>query len=348
MDRNRRLNPRTGPIAFLTLFGAVASLAQTPQPDPATDEALNHPKVEDTIIEQQRARGSKAPIKPSAKPASTPTPTLSAPDVDPQNLPRELWVAPAQWAGRVLPEGAFLASRQGFLVRTKSGEAVFVPAPAPEASKDQREAPLILLPNQRLAQIDVALGTGADPHRLIASGQVFSYRGRSYLLATAFSLPSVPDAGTRDSKPAPRADAPAPTATSDDRLREMIADLEEKRGTPRALDPANLNLPATRKGDKALEQTLAEGTLITRRRARLVRGAVAAVLAFDNDPNSPSFPPMPILPCRILEHLESTAAQHGEDLSFIVSGRVTTYQSRNFFLPTMYQAVRASDLTSAQ
>lgn len=340
---------------------APSAPSERPKADPSRDETLSNPSIEDAIAEQRKGRGDRVPVKPVAKGREDArAPELGAPEASPAGGARELWNSPAQWKGRTVPEGAFLAAREGAIVRTRSGDAAFVPVRVADTTDAEREAPMVVLPNQRLAQLDAALGTGSEARRVTASGQVFSYRGRAYLSLTAFSL-TKPSSATGDAKPAesatkappgtaPNAASPAPGAEPDDqRVREMLAELEERRGMPRALDASNLALPSEAvKGLKAPEHVLAEGTVLTRRRARLVRGAVGAVLAFDNDPNSPGLGAMPILPCRMLEHMENVAAQHGEDLVFVVSGRVSTYQSRNYVLPTMYQVVRPSDLSSAQ
>lgn len=93
-----------------------------------------------------------------------------------------------------------------------------------------------------------------------------------------------------------------------------------------------------------------DGTVVTARRGRLVRAGRGGELAFsvDSDPDSPGTPPMTLLPCRLLESIEASAAQHGENMAFLVSGRVTVFQGRNYLLPTMYKTLRTSDVVPHQ
>jgi hypothetical protein len=91
--------------------------------------------------------------------------------------------------------------------------------------------------------------------------------------------------------------------------------------------------------------------VIVMRRGRLIRqpgeeGRFA--FAFDNDINSPAPAPMLLLPCAELQKLEALVAGHGEDLAYKISGRVTTYQGRNYLLATMHQVVPTGDVVPMQ
>jgi len=101
----------------------------------------------------------------------------------------------------------------------------------------------------------------------------------------------------------------------------------------------------------ALGALAPEGTLVIRSRARLTRPGWAAgrlVVAFDNDPKSPSRAPMLMMPSRMLEQAESMAGQLGEDATFLVSGRVTIHEGRNYFLPILVQRLPRGDVRPGQ
>ncbi len=206
--------------ALLVLSGAVlAARAQAPV-EPAHDPQLNDPSVDEKLNEQRHGERKAAPVPPSAQaPGHTPRAGASS-------------VLPRPPEGRFLPEGTFLSSRAGVVAASKGGRLVFVPAEK-EGATSSESAPLALLPNQRLAQLEATLGGSTEPRLATLSGQVFVYRERSYLLVSVFSLGG--DRARNDAAAAgnePRAPGPEDRADAQALMRE----LDERSAGPRAMD----------------------------------------------------------------------------------------------------------------
>ena len=98
-----------------------------------------------------------------------------------------------------------------------------------------------------------------------------------------------------------------------------------------------------------------EGTLIVSRRGRVVRVAGRDLaLAFDNDTSSAAKPsaamerPMTLLPCQATQKMEDLTAWKGDAIVLTVTGRVLTYDGRNYLLPTMFQLAHPGDVGPLQ
>lgn len=340
MARYRHYRP-----AMLALLVTLALVVPVQNQPPANDPGLTSPTVEDKRREQEHRRINNTPISPT---------TAVSPQAAPAAVPGVQLDVPA---GRHYPEGAFFPSRVGRLVRTPRGDVIFAPAAIPGG---RAEPPLVLQQCATLAQLLAAVGT-AEP-AVSVSGQVFVYRGRHYLLPTAFALA---DAPSTEAAPAPAPPAPilAGAEDPDPAVAELIRELEARPGPPRAIDPAPAptddSRPGRRNGppgyfDAAGDVAGApaeEGALLVSRRGRLVRLAAADgryAVAFDNDPDSPSAGVMVLLPCRALERLEGLAAQRGENVAFSVSGRVFAYEGRGYLLPVLVQPQPVGDLAPRQ
>lgn len=151
-------------------------------------------------------------------------------------------------------------------------------------------------------------------------------------------------------KPAP--DAPQPSA------EEVLNQLLKKRGdnplieptlrepNPNALPPGQPRLAAgvtgIAPGAKPVTKLRREGQFIITRRGRLVRSATAPggvgmpwMFVFDADANGLTDPPIYLLPCQLLEDMESVAQQQGDALVFVISGQVYVYHGANYLMPTL-------------
>jgi hypothetical protein len=256
--------------------------------------------------------------------------------------------------GRVYPEGSFIARRAGRLIVTPGGEFIFV-----AAESSRREPPMVLLPCTLRTRLASAL-TGMPDARVVLSGQVFVYQGRHYVMPGAFALApddTPPEHAPTDAPPRERpAQSPAAKPGADDPdVQALIAELEARRSAPRALDPARPagarpGAPAQTPSDAPRDAALPEGTLLVSRRARLVRRPEDGryVATFDNDPASPAPAPAVLLPCRALESIESLAAWRGENVSFMLSGRVYSMNGTRYLLPVVARPVRDGDLRPLQ
>ncbi len=357
MDRQPRQSPAIMASCLLAAFlgsGVVQAQStpptqrppaptQTPapnkpsKPDPARDPALSDPNLDDDASGKRRPTAPPAvPVAnppavpgtaPAAKPAG-PIPPTSATGATGPSIPK----------GTLLPEGTFLSGRPGAIVKTPGGMYIFVPS---DASPGMAKAtPMVLQWNQRLSQVAAAI-EGSDAAAASVSGQAFVYKGRQYLLLSVFSMTR----NTDIAKPAPGTQPATPDANAD--VRELIEQLDSRPSAPRAMDQRILTTePTAVRGVK--DTVIAEGTVITARRARLVRGPGGLTVTFDNGPGNAGLPPMQLLPCRLLEQLESLAASRGENLTIRLSGRTTVHGGLNYLLPTMYQVIRPGDLRPIQ
>ncbi|MCA3005779.1 MAG: hypothetical protein ACK51N_03365 [bacterium] len=181
---------------------------------------------------------------------------------------------------------------------------------------------------------------------------------------------------TQPTTPAPAAPGapattPAPPATPTS-PQQIIRDLEKQAGQPGgaptqpgtpAAQPASAQPPApaapgTVTSPAAGGRLLREGSFLTNRKGRLVRGALQAggshpewFFVFDNtagEPAAKADPAMVLMPCQNLMSMEKLVERGGESLSFTVSGQVFVYHGRNHLLPTMFTVNRRGELSPAK
>jgi hypothetical protein len=337
----------------LALGASAAAKAQTelpapPKPDPSRDPALNDPSLEDDATRRRRAPGasSVAPANPPSVPGTKPVKARA--NIPLAALGADGSSAPGVPKGKFLPEGTFLSGRPGAIVRSPSGTCLFVPAAA--SGGLAKVVPMVLLPNQRLAQVVADFEKDQTALAANVSGQAFLYQGRQYFLISVFAVSRESEAAGSTSRA-----SSAASAVVDDDVKAMMAELDARPSAPRAMDQRLVTPTPTSSGGgeakTSKDNVIAEGVVVTGRRARLIRGGLGAgglTAAFDNGPSNPNLPAMPMLPCRLLEQLESLAASRGENLTIRLSGRTTVFEGRNYLLPTMYQVIRPGDITPLQ
>ncbi len=314
--------------------------------DPKDDSELTDESVEEARDSLKQNRASKV-LYPSERPTVDPAlPPSTIDAVLAAGLPALDPTAPRP---PLLPEGAFLVRRRGVLLATDWGAHLFAFAPD-ETGATLR--PMVVLPCDTLRRMESAAsatrndrgsGSSADARvfvigHFILTGQVTAYRGRNCVTPTAFSLA---DDGTKEIAPGPApdtksgeaSDQPVRKPEDDPEIDALIGDLESLRATPRTSAP----IPEPLSGGE--DHLIAEGTAIARRKGRLVRaprGEVAVV--FDSGIEGREDPPMLLLPCAATEGLERAVVRYGDNTPFEFSGRVFTYQGRNYLLPLMYVA----------
>jgi hypothetical protein len=98
-------------------------------------------------------------------------------------------VAPGATPRVVLREGTLLLDRVGRLTRGEDGRTLEFTLDAD--GRGMADAPLILLPNRKLMQLEGQVQSSYRDLRIRASGEVMEYRGRNYLLLQRWSV--VPD-----------------------------------------------------------------------------------------------------------------------------------------------------------
>ncbi len=77
---------------------------------------------------------------------------------------------------------------------------------------------------------------------------------------------------------------------------------------------------------------LPEGSYISNRRGRLIRGKVFWIFTFESDGKNLSDPPIKVLPNRWLEKMEDDVTANPDPIIFRVSGEITCYHGQNFIL----------------
>lgn len=82
-------------------------------------------------------------------------------------------------------EGMFLTARPGGLLRVSTGDWVFVPQ---DTGEGPRLRPMVILPSQTLTRLAAGAQALTGQAAGVVSGQVFVYRGREYLLPTAYRI----------------------------------------------------------------------------------------------------------------------------------------------------------------
>jgi hypothetical protein len=295
-------------------------------------------------------RGTGEPVAPAgAVPSDT-----GALDTGLSSLPPDFNVPGAQ----IIPEGTYLPRVVGRAVRTARGEVVFAPDATQPDTSAALPSPLplmVLLPSVRRDQLasaltDDPLGVASDapaaptattPKPYTLAGQVYVYHGRTYLLCSTFA--------------ALAASAKAPDAASatdaHGAVDQLITELERAGDERRVLTPGATSVRSRDRKDDAVIAAMTEGSVITSRRGRLLRlteegGRLAFVV--DNDPDSPALPALVLLPCQVLEEVESVVAARGPEVSVKMSGRIVTAGSKASLLPVFFQVERRADITPGQ
>lgn len=257
--------------------------------------------------------------------------------------------------GRLLREGTVLVSRRGHAARDADGRWTFHFDPDADG---RAEPPMRLLPCEIVGGIERLTGSASRSPTLVLTGRVFVHRG------TNVFLPTVPPQVERASPLAEPALRPSDSEQRSGDDGDPLADLSDDPTTEallRALEPAGRvrePLPAPpASGDGAAPTPGApgsigpvpEGTYLAHRRGRVVHSSSGELLlTFDAEADGPSDGPMVLLPCLNLEGIEKAARAAGEDVTFTVSGIVTTQGARTYLLPTLYRVNRGTDVRPTQ
>jgi len=150
----------------------------------------------------------------------------------------------------------------------------------------------------------------------------------------------------------PSTGAPSgPVTTQGDSVQDIKRRLREAVGPVPAAAPtgagdiAAASSNAGRAGRTASDgegpRLVREGALIINRRGRLTRDPHGAwTFVFEADANGLADPPMVLLPCLLLERLESYSGRLGSEARLLMTGRVTVFGSQNYLLPTAYTIPR--------
>ncbi|MEM1108799.1 MAG: hypothetical protein AAGH99_08930 [Planctomycetota bacterium] len=206
------------------------------------------------------------------------------------------------------------------------------------------------------------------------TGQVHTYRGVNYLLPTAIAgTRQLPPGTNAEDAPKPKEESGIDqfdldlagggnAATFDsgegagggDPIDLIESLLDERTAAPQRPDTTPTTSPLNRELDEALqgikpededdEELRREGEYLVNRAGRLVRGIGGAVggeaanvmFAFEADGGDPAAAeaPMLVMPSKLLELMEDTVVEKGDQAVFVISGRVYAYRGANYLMPT--------------
>ncbi|MFN0131686.1 MAG: hypothetical protein ACKVW3_04010 [Phycisphaerales bacterium] len=345
--------------ASATLLAASSvCLAQTapPQslapPNPATTRppAAAQPPTNPLLDgDPQAIPPARPPRRDEATISPTPTRALAVLPAAPGPTPTDL--ARLQSNEHAAPplrrEGTFLVRARGVLTRLPGGESAFIFA---KDSTGKAERPMVLLPCHALQRMEQVAGRQAAAFAL--TGQVFVYSGVNYVLPSeAPLLPPeavVPASATPDSQHdnAP-ATTPPPAANDDPSVQELIQRLAWQRERPRSIDRTDTVEPRIRQTGGEAPELLPEGRTVVRRKGRMVRAADGGwMFSMDSTPDAKADAPLVLLPCANLQRLDAWAGGVGDAATVEITGRVTTYNERNFLLITMFRMLPTSEVTA--
>lgn len=352
------------PVALLcwlargvAIAGAAAGAwAQNGRPT-REDPPFTHPRPDPGA---KPDRPAVKPIGPTSKPGTEPA-RPRVPDMQKGTIPglenSDFKIVPAP----LLAERSILTLRRGSVIRLPAGDLVMVFHPDQEGKADR---PMVLLPCQKLQQLEHLLDNRTEPPVFLITGQVYAYQGINYLLPTAYSLVGTGASGESATAPGTGVDAakgatsaPPTPPNTDQTVQDLIKQLEAQRRGPRTMErgPAvGLKAPAAEGSEADAEKTKAlipEGQTVVRRRGRMARaGSGDWEFVFDRgtggDPGADR--PMVLAPCLNLQRMEAYAATKGEAASFEVSGATRIYHGRNYLVPTLFQVYVPNDLEPRQ
>lgn len=128
-------------------------------------------------------------------------------------------------------------------------------------------------------------------------------------------------------------DSPSPDPTEP-------TDADPDSGTTPAAPPSRLASDPLLLGldtDQPLAELKDEGQFIIARTGRLVRSADGshALFVLDSDGPGAQEPPMILQACKLLEIMEQTIQEQGDDVPFLITGQVFMYRGANYLLPTI-------------
>ncbi len=248
----------------------------------------------------------------------------------------------------ILPEGSFIAGQEGTLMRTPSGDRLFVYLPA----EGHEPVALLLAPCLELERLEkAAVESGMESPVFMLTGQILAYHRRNYLLPSAWTQLQTKSDNSEQPNPDPgEQPTTPPDPADDDEIRALITELEQSRDDPRSLlrrgDRLWLAPRQAAETDEEQPQGPPDGSMISRQTGRFVRQGVVWVIAFDNDSESasPKDVPLIVLPSLNHEKLERLAGRQGDEFRVEISGRVFQYKGRHYLLPSVFQVVPQGDV----
>lgn len=274
---------------------------------------------------------------------------------------------------RLVPEGTFVISRRA-RISPAGGTGAWIVTYQNERGVATLPS-MFVMPSRRLQRLESTLSVAESSERptrrdrsveAIVSGEVFVFQHYNFLMLTTMprllattdeSVKNAPQAAAdsakteseAESKPGTEKQADTTDNNASAGVEEMIRDLESGGPIAPILQrPSSQDAPAetenerqsqSRRNSKPDASTLAEGSFIVKRAVRLVRSDSngAWTVAFESDRDGMQEAPLVVLPCRLLEGLQSWAGRLGEAFRLNISGQVYTYQGQGYLLPTVME-----------
>ncbi len=248
-----------------------------------------------------------------------------------------LGLASASAPPGVLTDGMWLGDVQGRVVR-EGDRWLFAPDHAvPRASGVAgSQSQLELLPSPAWQALTEDAVQGPEG-RVLVSGQVETYRGRSYLFATSAAPLDTP--------------RPAGQAGPNDPVRAQVGQVGDANGPASSRGDPNdpLEIPeqirkrlaayeATRRRPAQTAQVHAALRVLVDEVGLIVPGQGRVMFVTDSLGRNAMPRAFELLPCRTLESMERIQAQSPEPARFRVAGLVTEYRGRSCLL--LHRAVR--------
>lgn len=279
-----------------------------------------------------------------ASPASPSTPTVARETAAQPNLDLGGYRLP------LLREGSAISRVVGDLTQDPDEKLwLFRPLEA-ETGGLRRE--FVLMPSPVLEDLLRTHRLAGAPVQFEMTGRVFMYRGRNFLLADF--APAIMRFDAKEGETPAPTDKAQPTPSGADKFvppagaegaeaqEDAIVDAIERRLEER-VGRAPQSRPTERTTGSAsrADAPLANGTRLTLRLGRLSRDPQAGSWRFVPQQNSGSGDPsLEILPCLLLEKLETTARESDAPPAILISGTVYAYEGRNYLLPTSFRRAR--------
>jgi len=302
MSRWQRLSLSVIAAAVLAIAAVLPATAQAPAAgetaaDAGSTKSVPAPDVGDSVLDTQ--------------------PIL---EVDPEDPYKAREPEEKEQEPTLLPEGKRLFDREGTIART-GGESLFV--------FTSGERPMVLLPSKPLERAENLSEFGRKSLTFVASGVVYEYRGRNYLLleddpqvAGGKGGEHPPAAGSEPGPAEPAAqtsDGDAPPTDRDAPPDESRLSLPDAQPVPAGRNPLSGQTGGLYR----------EGRRLMDREGRVNRVGSRTLFIFDTGDA-----PVVLMPNKKLERMEILSDLGRKSMRFRVSGRISEYRGRNYLSMT--------------
>ncbi len=245
----------------------------------------------------------------------------------------------------MLREGARLVEVEGWL--RKNPQTSLWQYHISETNPDAPGYVLTVLPCMLLDEmVTVVTSMRGAEVEFVATGEVYVYLDQNYFLPThpprvirvqeLYGSTTTEAESTSDAQSTAQSDGDKEEESAESLMREL--DTAVQGQTVPIIPGSSLTASDTYEEDVESKKLLAEGTVLLSRRgvlSRSVEGAWTFVL--DADSTGLADPPLRIMPCLLLEKLESYINRSGRNAPVLLSGHVYVYDRHNYILPRTFR-----------